>query len=160
MPDAGPGGLFDSGLEEQNRLLGPDGWTFRAFEFLSGRPIYTPFPTPATGPMVSLPLANDGTGKLDLVLGHTYSLLDREGEQVARDLLRPAVLTLRCDGGIYHPMPGDGWTVDTYEVVLNVDRVLLPAFTKAVTDATGSDSNPCSPGSSAKMFSLSWSKAT
>ncbi|MGW3956789.1 AbiJ-related protein [Streptomyces sp. NPDC004752] len=122
-------------VEELNRLLGPDGWTFRAFEFLSGRPIYTPFPMPATGPMVSLPLADDDTGKLDLVLGHTYSLLDRDGEEVARDLLRPAVLTLRCDGGIYHPMPSDGWTVDTYEAVLTVDRALLPAFTKAVTDA-------------------------
>ncbi len=32
-------------------------------------------------------------------------------------------------------MPGDGWTVDTYEAVLTVDRALLPAFTKAVTDA-------------------------
>ncbi|MGX1134860.1 hypothetical protein RKD49_007050 [Streptomyces glaucescens] len=122
-------------VEELNRLLGPDGWTFRAFEFLSGRPIYTPFPTPATGPRVSLPLADDDTGKLDLVLGYTYSLLDRDGEEVARDLLRPAVLTLRCDGGIYHPMPGDGWTVDTYEAVLTVDRALLPAFTKVVTDA-------------------------
>ncbi len=90
-------------VEELNRLLGPDGWTFRAFEFLSGRPIYTRSPLPATGPMVSLPLANDDTGKLDLVLGHTYSLLDREGEEVARDLLRPAVLTLRCDGGICPP---------------------------------------------------------
>jgi hypothetical protein len=32
-------------------------------------------------------------------------------------------------------MPGDGWTADTYEAVLTVDRALLPAFTEAVTDA-------------------------
>ncbi|MFJ2257315.1 Shedu anti-phage system protein SduA domain-containing protein [Streptomyces sp. NPDC087844] len=122
-------------VEELNRLLGPDGWTFRTFEFLSGRPIYTPFAIQATGPMVSLPLADDDTGKLDLVLGQTYSLLGRDGEEVARDLLRATVLTLRGDGGIYHPMPGDRWTDDTYAAVLTVDRVLLPAFTKAVTDA-------------------------
>ena len=122
-------------VEELNRRLGPDGWTFRAFELLSSRPIYRAVPTRATGPLVSLPLADDDTGKLDLVLGQTYSLLDHDGEEVARDLLRAAVLTLRRDGGVYHPMPGDGWTDDTYEAVLTADRVLLPAFTKAVTDA-------------------------
>ncbi|GLX39595.1 hypothetical protein Sros01_56680 [Streptomyces roseochromogenus] len=121
--------------ERLNHLLGPDGWALRAFEFLSGRPVYTPVPTQATGPLVSLPLDDDDTGKLDLVLGQTYSLLDRDGEEAARDLLRPAVLTLRRDGGFYHPMPGDGWTADTYEAVLMVDSVLLPAFAKPVTDA-------------------------
>lgn len=85
--------------------------------------------------MVSLPLADDDIGNLDLVLGYSYSLLDRDSEEVARDLLPPAVLTVRCDGGIYHPMSGDGWTVDTYQAVLTVDRALLPAFTAAVTDA-------------------------
>ncbi|MFD3380977.1 MULTISPECIES: Shedu anti-phage system protein SduA domain-containing protein [unclassified Streptomyces] len=121
-------------VEKLNRLLGPDGWTFRTFEFLSGRPIYTPFAIQATGPMISLPLADDDTGKLDLVLGQIYSLLDHDGEEVVRDLIRATVLTLRRDGGNYHPMPGDRWTDDTYEAVLTVDRVLLPAFTKAVTD--------------------------
>ncbi|MEU2717959.1 Shedu anti-phage system protein SduA domain-containing protein [Streptomyces sp. NPDC007205] len=118
-----------------NRLLGPDGWTLRAFKFISGRPVYAPAPAPDTDPLVSLPLDDDDTGKLDLVLGQTYSLLDRDGEEVARDLLRPTVLTLRRDGGFYHPMPGDGWTAATYEAVLTVPSVLLPAFTEAVTNA-------------------------
>ncbi|MBZ9642924.1 DUF4263 domain-containing protein, partial [Streptomyces sp. PSKA30] len=112
-----------------NRLLGPDGWTLRPFKFISGRPVYASAPAPATGPLVSLPLDDDDTGKLDLVLGQTYNLLDRDGEEVARDLLRPAVLTLRRDGGFYHPIPGDGWTDATYEAVLTVPFVLLPAFT-------------------------------
>ncbi|MFE6024401.1 Shedu anti-phage system protein SduA domain-containing protein [Streptomyces niveus] len=122
-------------VEDLNRLLGPDGWALRAFEFLSGRPIYTPVPTDATGPLVSLPLADDDAVKLDLVLGQTYSLLDRDGEEMACDLLRAAVLSLRRDGGLYHPMPGDGWTTDTYEAVLAVDRTLLSEFTKPVIDA-------------------------
>ncbi|TXL87236.1 Shedu anti-phage system protein SduA domain-containing protein [Streptomyces sp. IB2014 016-6] len=121
-------------VEELNRLLGPDGWTFRAFDFLSGRPIYTAVPTQATGPLVSLPLSDDDSSKLDLVLGQTYSLLDRDGEYSVRDLLRSAVLTLRRDGGIFHPMPGDGWTTDKYEAVLTVNRALLPEFTPSVTD--------------------------
>ncbi|MDH6502416.1 hypothetical protein M2156_008726 [Streptomyces sp. SAI-149] len=118
-----------------NRLLGPDGWTLRAFKSISGRPVYAPAPAPATGPLVSLPLGDDDTGKLDLVLGQIYSLLDRDGEEVARDLLRPAVLMLRRDGGFYHPTPGDGWTDATYEAVLTVPSVLLPAFTEAVINA-------------------------
>ncbi|MGV9248749.1 Shedu anti-phage system protein SduA domain-containing protein [Streptomyces sp. NPDC003710] len=118
-----------------NRLLGPDGWTLRPFKFISGRPVYAPAPAPDTGPLVSLPLDDEDTGKLDLVLGQTYSLLDRDGEEVARDLLRPTVLTLRPDGGFYHPIPGDGWTDATYEAVLTVPSVLLPAFTEAVINA-------------------------
>ncbi|MFE2040011.1 hypothetical protein ACFXAZ_03600 [Streptomyces sp. NPDC059477] len=122
-------------VEDLNRLLGPDGWTLRVFEFLSGRPIYTPIPTDATGPLVSLPVEDDDAGKLDLILGQTYSLLDRDGEEEARDLLRAAVLSLRRDGGFYHPMPGDGWTTSTYEAVLAADRALLSEFTKPVIDA-------------------------
>lgn len=122
-------------VEELNRLLGPDGWAFRAFDFLSSRPIYKAVPAQPTGPMVSLPLTDGDVTKLDVVLGQICSLLGRDGEELAGDLLRVIVLTLRRDGGIYHPMPGDRWTDDTYEAVLTVDRVLLPAFTKAVTDA-------------------------
>ncbi|MFG2717433.1 Shedu anti-phage system protein SduA domain-containing protein [Streptomyces sp. NPDC048416] len=121
-------------VEHLNRLLGPDGWTLRVFEFFSGRPIYTPIPADATGPLVSLPLEDSDAGKLDLILGQTYSLLDRDGEETARDLLRTAVLSLRRDGGFYHPMPGDGWTTETYEAVLAVDHALLPEFTKPVID--------------------------
>ncbi|MBO8202688.1 DUF4263 domain-containing protein [Streptomyces smyrnaeus] len=73
-----------------------------------------------------LPLNDDDTGKLDLVLGQTYSLLDCAGEETACDLLRTAVLTLRRDGGFFNPVPGDGWTADTYEAVLTVERELLP----------------------------------
>lgn len=121
--------------DELNRFLGPDGWALRPFEFLSGRPIYTPVATKPNGPMTSLPLGDDDSAKLDLVLGQTYSLLDRDGEHDVRDLLRSAVLTLRRDGGNFHPMPGDGWTEATYEAVLTVDRTLLPEFTPVVVDA-------------------------
>ncbi|WP_327118767.1 DUF4263 domain-containing protein [Streptomyces sp. NBC_01341] len=116
-------------VEELNRLLAPDGWRLRAYEFLSGRPIYTPVRLPPTGLLVPLPLNDDDTSKLDLVLGQTYSLLDCAGEETARDLLRTAVLTLRRDGGFIHPMPGDSWTADTYEAVLTVERELQPACT-------------------------------
>ncbi|MEU5184833.1 Shedu anti-phage system protein SduA domain-containing protein [Streptomyces longwoodensis] len=113
-------------VEELNRLLAPDGWGLRSYEFLSGRPIYTPVRLPSTGPLVPLPLNDDDTGKLDLVLGQTYSLLDCAGEETARDLLRTAVLTLRRDGGFFNPVPGDGWTADTYAAVLTVERELQP----------------------------------
>ncbi|MFD4413477.1 Shedu anti-phage system protein SduA domain-containing protein [Streptomyces sp. NPDC058476] len=113
-------------VEELNRLLAPDGWGLRSNEFLSGRPIYTPVRLPLTGPLIPLPLNDDDTGKLDLVLGQTYSLLDCAGEEAARDLLRTAVLTLRRDGGFFHPVPGDGWTAGTYEAVLTVERELHP----------------------------------
>ncbi|MER5917818.1 hypothetical protein ABT124_47935 [Streptomyces sp. NPDC001982] len=44
---------------------------------------------------------------LDLVLGQTYHLLDEDGEGLARDLVRSAKLTLRRDGGIFHPLPNE-----------------------------------------------------
>lgn len=116
-------------VEELNRLLAPDGWGLRSYGFLSGRPIYTPVRLPPTGPLIPLPLNDDDTGKLDLILGQTYSLLDCAGEETARDLLRTAVLTLRRDGGFFHPMPGDNWTDATYEAVLTVERELLPTCT-------------------------------
>ncbi|MFD8440640.1 Shedu anti-phage system protein SduA domain-containing protein [Streptomyces microflavus] len=119
-------------VEALNRLLAPDGWGLRALSFLSGRPIYTPVPVPPAGPLVPLPLNDDDTGKLDLVLGQTYSLLDCAGEESARDLLRTAVLTLRRDGGYFNPVPGDGWTADTYEAVLTVERDLHPTCTPAM----------------------------
>ncbi|MFJ2889547.1 hypothetical protein ACIO53_26200 [Streptomyces sp. NPDC087305] len=122
-------------VDELNRLLGPDGWSLCTFDSLSGRPIYTPVHTQATGPLVSLPIDDDDTSKLDLVLGQTYGLLARDGEDATRDLLRLTVLTLRRDGGFYHPMPGDAWSAETYQAVLTVDHALLPAFTKTATDA-------------------------
>ncbi|MFF2580068.1 AbiJ-related protein [Streptomyces goshikiensis] len=93
-------------VEELNLLLAPDGWGLRAHEFLSGRPLYEPVRVPPSGPLVPLPLEDEDTGKLDLVLGQTFSHLDCAGEETARDLLRTAVLTLRRDGGFFHPIPG------------------------------------------------------
>jgi hypothetical protein len=122
-------------VEELNRLLAPDGWSLRPHDSLSGRPIYMPVRVPPTGPLVPLPLNDDDTGKLDLVLGQTYSLLDCAGEETARDLLRTAVLTLRRDGGFFHPMPDDNWTADTYEAVLTVERELQPTCTPEVKEA-------------------------
>jgi len=121
--------------EELNRLLAPDGWGLRPYEFLSGRPVYTPVRVPLTGPLVALPLEDGEAGKLDLVLGQAYSLLDCAGEHGACDLLRTAVLTLRRDGGFFHPIPGDGWTADTYEAVLTVERDLAPTCTPQIRDA-------------------------
>ncbi|GAA2114114.1 hypothetical protein GCM10009802_13220 [Streptomyces synnematoformans] len=116
-------------VEEFNRLLAPDGWGLRPHDFLSGRPIYMPVRLPATGPLVPLPLNDDDTSKLNLVLGQAYSLLDCAGEGTACDLLRTSVLTLRRDGGIFNPMPGDDWTADTYEAVLTAERELQPTCT-------------------------------
>lgn len=90
-------------VEELNLLLAPDGWGLRPYEFLSGRPLYEPVRVAPSGPLVPLPLEDEDTGKLDLVLGQTFSLLDCAGEESARDLLRTAVLTLRRDGGFFHP---------------------------------------------------------
>ncbi|MEQ4724348.1 hypothetical protein [Nonomuraea sp. B19D2] len=122
-------------VDEFNRLLAPDGWALRAREFLSGRPIYEPIATgKAAGPVIPLPLRDDDASKLDLVLGQTHYLLGEDGHGLARDLLREATLTLRRDGGIYHPTPGDNWTSDTYEAVLTVAPSLATEFTPAVID--------------------------
>ncbi|MEU9087531.1 hypothetical protein [Streptomyces sp. NPDC048357] len=121
-------------VEELNLLLAPDGWELRPHEFLSGRPVYRPARVPPRGPLVPLPLEDEDTGKLDLVLGQAFSLLDCAGEETPRDLLRTAVLTLRRDGGFFHPMPGDGWRADTYEAVLTVERELMPSFTPGVKE--------------------------
>ncbi|MFE0377269.1 hypothetical protein ACFW1M_17155 [Streptomyces inhibens] len=121
-------------VDELNRLLAPDGWALRAHAFLSGRPVYTPVPENTGGPLIALPLRDDDASKLDLVLGQTYHLLDEDGEGLARDLVRSAKLTLRRDGGIFHPMSNDNWTADTYEAVITADRALVPEFTTAVTD--------------------------
>jgi AbiJ N-terminal domain 3/Domain of unknown function (DUF4263) len=121
-------------VEELNRLLAPDGWSLRPHDSLSGRPVYMPVRVPPTGPLVPLPLNDDDAGKLDLVLGQTYSLLDCAGEETARDLLRTAVLTLRRDGGFFHPGPNDNWTEATYEAVLTVERELQPTCTPEVKE--------------------------
>ncbi|WP_405539491.1 DUF4263 domain-containing protein [Streptomyces sp. NBC_00075] len=121
-------------VEELNLLLAPDGWGLRSHEFLSGRPLYEPVRVAPRGPLIPLPLEDEDTGKLDLVLGQAFSLLDCAGEETPRDLLRTAVLALRRDGGSFHPTPGDGWTADTYEAVLTVERELLPTCTPGVKE--------------------------
>ncbi|WP_240812808.1 hypothetical protein [Streptomyces sp. DASNCL29] len=146
-------------VEELNRLLAPDGWGLRSYDFLSGRPIYTPVRLPPTGPLVPLPLNDDDTGKLDLVLGQAYSLLDCAGEETACDLLRTAVLTLRRDGGFFNPVPGDGWTADTYAAVLTVERELLPTCAPETKEAIWRTWRPCSASSDAPTSRTSWSKA-
>lgn len=122
-------------VDELNRLLEPDGWALRAHEFLSGRPIYVPILTgKAASPVIPLPLRDDDASKLDLVLGQVHRLLDDQGQGLARDLLGSVTLTLRRDGGFFHPMPNDNWRADTYEAVLTVDPALVPEFTTEVID--------------------------
>ncbi|MEV4367468.1 DUF2726 domain-containing protein [Nonomuraea sp. NPDC049637] len=84
--------------------------------------------------MIPLPLRDDDASKLDLVLGQVHRLLDADGQVLARDLLPRATLTLRRDGGFFHPMPGDNWTDATYEAVLTVAPALVTEFTPAVTE--------------------------
>ncbi|MEV0624199.1 hypothetical protein AB0I81_63580 [Nonomuraea sp. NPDC050404] len=122
-------------VDALNRLLAPDGWALRAREFLSGRPIYRPARTERiAGPVIPLPLLDEDASKLDLVLGQVHYLLDEEGHSLARDLLREATLTLRRDGGFYHPTPGDNWRSNTYEAVLIIGPTLAAEFTPAVLD--------------------------
>ncbi|WP_406136010.1 hypothetical protein [Streptomyces sp. NBC_01089] len=122
-------------VDELNRLLAADGWALRPRGSMSGRPIYAPFPESAVTPTIPLPLRDDDASKLDLVLGQTHHLLDDDGEGLARDLVRSAKLTLRRDGGYFHPMPNDNWTDATYEAVLAVDRAFVPEFTTAMVEA-------------------------
>lgn len=123
-------GIAARDVDELNKLLAPDGWMLRAREFISGRPVYTPFFTGQTaGPSIPLPILDDDASKLDLVLGQTHHLLDADGQGQARDLLTHATLRLRQDGGYYHPTPGDNWTESSSEAVLLVETALVPEFT-------------------------------
>ncbi|MEU5992805.1 hypothetical protein ABZ806_27880 [Spirillospora sp. NPDC047418] len=122
-------------VDELNRLFAPDGWVLRAHEFLSGRPIYTAVSTgSAPSPIIPLPLRDDDATKLDLVLGQVHYLLRNGNQGIAQELVRAATLTLRRDGGFFHPTPGDNWRADTYEAVLTVEAEFVPEFTSPVTD--------------------------
>lgn len=122
-------------VDELNLLLDPDGWVLRAHDFLSGRPIYAPVATGrASGPVIPLPIRDDDATKLDLVLGQAHYLLDAVGHGLAAELLRSATLSLRRDGGYFHPIPGDNWTDASYEAVLTVDPALISEFTSTVTE--------------------------
>jgi hypothetical protein len=117
-----------------NTLLAPDGWELRTSGFISGRPVYTPSRT-ASGPgrMIRLQIRDEDAGKLDIVLGQAHHLLGESGDALAQGLLLGATLTLRWDGGYYHPTPGDNWTEASSEAVLTVDPSSVPEFTAEVT---------------------------
>jgi hypothetical protein len=122
-------------VTQLNRLLGPDGWELRTGGFVSGRPVYAPGRT-ASGPgrMIRLQIEDDDAGKLDLLLGQTHCLLGDNGDVLAQSLILGASLSVRRDGGIYYPIPGDNWNSYTYEAVLTVDPALAQEFTTEVTD--------------------------
>jgi hypothetical protein len=84
--------------------------------------------------LIRLQIEDDDAGKLDLVLGQAHRMLGDRGDMQAQGLLSHATLTLRRDGGYFHPIPGDSWTSDTYEAVLTVAPQLAPEFTNAITD--------------------------
>jgi AbiJ-like protein len=118
-----------------NSLLSPDGWELRATEFISGRPVYTAVRTPGgPGRMIRVEIIDGDTGKLDLVLGQACQILGEGGHTLVQALMTAATLTLRADGGYYHPTPGDNWTEATSEAVLVVDSRLMAEFTDDVRD--------------------------
>ena len=122
-------------VANMNDLLAPDGWALRPREFISGRPVYASARMPRrTESMISLPLEDDATDKLDLVLGQIHRLLGENGDALAQRLVLSAGLVLRRDGGYFHPIPGDNWTSDTYEAVLTVPTQLVPEFNAEVIE--------------------------
>jgi hypothetical protein len=118
-----------------NRLLSPDGWVLRATGLISGRPVYSAARIPeGQGRMIRLDLSDGDPGKLDLVLGQACQMLGEGGHIVAQELITTATLTLRADGGYYHPTPGDNWTEDSSEAVLAIDPRIAAEFTDDVHD--------------------------
>ncbi|GAA4237628.1 hypothetical protein GCM10022254_50240 [Actinomadura meridiana] len=69
-----------------------------------------------------MPLEDDAEDDLDRVLGQTHHLLGEAGDELAQQLVLQAKLSLRRDGGYFHPYPGDNWTDASYEAVLHVPR--------------------------------------
>jgi hypothetical protein len=113
-----------------NVLLAPDGWELRTGSFMSGRPVYTASrAVSGPGRMIRMDIGDDDAGKLDIVLGQTHHLLGESGDAMVQGLIAGAMLTLRRDGGYFHPIPGDNWTSATYEAVLTVSPEAAPEFT-------------------------------
>ena len=83
--------------------------------------------------MIRLKIEDDDAGKLVLVLGQTCHLLGDCSDALAQGLIMAATLTLRRDGGYFHPVPGDNWTEASYEAVLTVDPQLTTEFSAEVT---------------------------
>jgi AbiJ N-terminal domain 3 len=130
-PDTGQAARLVTAL---NAILAPDGWELRTSGFISGRPVYAACRT-VSGPgrMIRLEVEDDDDGKLDIVLGQAHHLLGENGDDHAQRLIAGTALTLRRDGGYFHPIPGDNWTDATYEAVLTADPRLGPEFTTEVT---------------------------
>jgi hypothetical protein len=117
-----------------NRLLAPDGWELRTDGFISGRPVYAAASTAGgLGRMIRLKIEDDDAGKLDLVLGQACCVLGDSDDTLAQGLVMRATLTLRRDGGYFHPVPGDNWTDASYEAVLTVDAGLAAEYSAEVT---------------------------
>ncbi len=55
--------------------------------------------------MIRLEIGDDDVGKLNIVLGQAHQLLSEDGDALAQDLIVGASLTLRRDGGYFHPVP-------------------------------------------------------
>lgn len=122
-------------VSKLNSLLAPDGWELRTSGFVSGRPVYAPGRVASgAGRMVRMQIENDDAGKLDLVLGQAHSLLGEAGDVLGQSIIAGATLTVRTDGGIYYPVPGDNWNALTYEAVLTIDPSLVREFTTEVTE--------------------------
>lgn len=68
------------------------------------------------------------------MLGQTHHLLGEAGDELAQRLVQVAALSLRRDGGYFHPIPGDNWRADTYEAVFEVAPSLVPEFASEVTE--------------------------
>jgi hypothetical protein len=83
--------------------------------------------------MIRLTIEDGDAGKLDLVLGQACQLLGQSGDALAESLVMAATLTLRRDGGYFHPIPDDNWTSASYEAVLTVDPQLTREFSDEVT---------------------------
>lgn len=117
-----------------NSLLAPDGWELRTSGFISGRPVYAASRIPGgPGRMIRLKIEEGDASKLDLVLGQACQLLEESGDALAEGLVMAATLTLRHDGGYFHPTPGDNWTSASYEAVLTVVPQLTREFSDEVT---------------------------
>lgn len=84
--------------------------------------------------MLRLKLGDGDPGKLDLVLGQACLLLGDSGDVHEQRLIAAATLTLRDDGGYYHPIPGDNWTERSSETILTVDPRLTGEFSDEIKD--------------------------
>ncbi|WP_116047009.1 hypothetical protein [Amycolatopsis palatopharyngis] len=100
-------------------------------------------------------LDDDAVEELDLVLGQTHHLLGEAGDELAQRLVQGTKLTLRRDGGYFHPTPGDNWRSDTYEAVFEVAPSLVPEFASEIVDRIWSNWSQCCDNTADRMCSES-----